>query len=164
MEDACLLCTVKLPLCMCPPPPNYYFHTKHLVEAAWLDNNLVHVKELSCSTHIMKKMPPQSAVQERLVGSSLACRPMGPSRRPRRLHTTTRRTRKHTVKPTLHLREDICLYNTQLPVHLTTRKHVAFGASHLMLSICRICGASLLSSLCTCSMFCDTLDRAARGI
>lgn len=77
-----------------------------------LDINLVHVfdgkDELTglngwatrsyYSTHIMKKMPPQSAVQERLVGSTLEFRPTGPSRRPSTLHTTTRRTREHTVK------------------------------------------------------------------
>lgn len=109
MEYAHVWCTVKSLLCICPPRPNPDFHTRHLVEGTWLEINLVHVKELSCSTHIMKKVPPQSAVQERLVGSLWALRPMGPSRRPRTLHTTTRRTRQHTIKLTLHLREDICL-------------------------------------------------------
>lgn len=49
-------------------------------------------------------------------------------------------------------------------MHLTTRGHVAFEASHLILSMCRICGASLLISLCACSMLCDASDRASRGI
>lgn len=51
----------------------------------------------------MKKTPPQSAVQERLVGSWCARRPMGPSRRPRKLHATTRRTAQHKARLTLHL-------------------------------------------------------------
>lgn len=84
-----LTASVRLSSCVCPPH-------HHLV--TWCN-----VQELSCSTHIIRKMPPQSAVQERLVGSSCVCRPMGPSRRPRELHTTTRRTTKHTAKATLHL-------------------------------------------------------------
>lgn len=55
------------------------------------------------STHIMRKMPPQSAVQERFVGSALDVRPRGPRTRPRRLHTTTRRTTAHRSTYTAHL-------------------------------------------------------------
>lgn len=110
-------------------------------------SNLVRVKELSCSTHIMKKMPPQSAVQERLVGSSCVCRPIGPSRRPRKLHTTTRRTTKHTAKVTLHLKEDIYRHFKHT-VHLIASEGVASQTHHLILSMLLTSGVYLMMSLC----------------
>lgn len=57
------------------------------------------------STHIMRKMPPQFAVQERFIGSSFGFRPRGPRTKPRTLHTTTRRTTQHRVTHTLHLKK-----------------------------------------------------------
>lgn len=60
-------------------------------------------EDISSGTHIMRKMPPQSAVQERLVGSALDFRPIGPRSRPKRLHTTTRRTAQHRIRHTSHL-------------------------------------------------------------
>lgn len=55
--------------------------------------------------HIMKKTPPQSAMHERLVGSTLDERPIGPRTRPRRLHRTTRRTTQQMHTHTLHLKK-----------------------------------------------------------
>lgn len=54
-------------------------------------------------THIMKKVPPQSAVQERSVGSEFGRRPRGPRSRPRRLHSTTKRTTQDTIRNIVHL-------------------------------------------------------------
>lgn len=54
-------------------------------------------------TYIMKKVPPQSAVQERSMGSTFGCRPRGPRTRPRRLHSTTSRTTQDTIRNTIHL-------------------------------------------------------------
>lgn len=148
-------CKVKWVLCICPPPP--------LPHADFHPGIRVRVKEWSCSTHIMKKTPPQSAVQERLVGSSCAFRPMGPSKRPRKLHTTTRRTTKHTAKQTLHLREDIYRHFRHA-AHLTASEGAASEAPHLILSIFLTSGVYVLMWPCTVWMFFDTSVRASRGI
>lgn len=103
-------------LCTCPGD-KIQILIRAFGQGHWQDINLVHFfngkdkltglndsATRSCySTHIMKKTPPQSAVQERLVGSTLEFRPIGPSRRPSTLHTTTRRTTQHTPKAPFHL-------------------------------------------------------------
>lgn len=57
----------------------------------------------SDSTYAMRKVPPQSAVLDRSVGSSFGLSPTGPKNRPRRLHTTTRRTEQLRIIHTPHL-------------------------------------------------------------
>lgn len=57
------------------------------------------------NAHIMRKMPPQFAVEERFVGASFGFRPSGPRIKPRRLHTTTRRTTQHTATHVHHLKK-----------------------------------------------------------
>lgn len=73
------------------------------------------------STHIMRKVPPQSDVPERAEGFALGVRPRGPRTRPRKLHTTTRRTTLHTATQTPHLKEAWTHVDLGLCLPLITR-------------------------------------------
>lgn len=114
-------------------------------------------------THIMRKMPPQSEVQERLVGSTLGERPRGPIIRPRMLLATTRRTRQHRATPTLHLRVNVTILNQYL-FHVSSVYWIClnFHSFYLISSALFTFGKNSLMSLCTCFRVCDTSVKADR--
>lgn len=89
-------------------------------------------------THIIRNVPPQSAVQERFVGSVLERRPSGPKTRPRRLHSTTRRTTQQMTKHTPHLEKQ--------------RHEVTFGSKYLH-CLFPFFFLALIMSVCTCRAF-----------
>lgn len=72
----------------CPLCPSSYPHTQ---------------TDTCDSTYAIRKVPAQLAVPDRSVGSSWGLSPTRPKNRPRRLHTTTRRTTQLRIIPTPHL-------------------------------------------------------------
>lgn len=104
----------------------------------------------------MKKMPPQSAMHERLVGSALGERPRGPTTRPRKLHTTTRRMTQQMATHTLHLRK----------IQPMIRHFFLFLPPHMFLNLLRFylmnsefstMGTNVLILLCTWVIVWDRL-------
>lgn len=124
-------------------------------------------EKISSSTHIMRKVPPQLAVQERFVGSALDFRPGGPRTRPRRLHTTTRRTTQHTIKHTPHLEKHAHMVTFGFQfwasfLHVCMCLH--FQAFYLICSALSTSGVSLPISVCNWSRVLDTSARPDKGI
>lgn len=113
----------------------------------------------------MRKVPPQSAMQERFVGSALGVRPKGPRTRPRTLHTTTRRTTQHMAMHTLHLEKYTHTHDDWVvgfcsidPVHYNPQ------IVYLIRSIFWTSGVTLPISVCTLFRLPEMLFRADKGI
>lgn len=111
----------------------------------------------------MKKVPPQSAVQERFVGFSFGFRPIGPRARPRRLHTTTRRTKQHRTTHTAHLEKHIHVITDFGPSFIDAMcLHIL--AFYLICSPFLTSGVILPIFLCTSCRDPNTLFRADKGM